>query len=313
MKKKASLIDAGALLTIIFAGIIIGGMYLAYDNFIVNGSINGKEGPWSNQNVYYKLNTFDKYSGADESATCKVFTTKPSDWLNPRGDFSDAELYTSYTASSGIVTVNKQYPGKHYAVCTVSGSNTEFIEFDIPDGKGLLIKDLNDYNSAPESKNVEISAVGSTTDADFAFTLVNGTSVTVTDTVTLTVASSTEFRGWKVVVTDTEGFTTDADNDGTYDEGIKVLELTVCGVKKNVFEPARGIDEFNSEDKYTFNIDNCKVDDGDSITLKASITANTGDYTGANDEIWGEGEGVLGYVYIYDNEGNLFSTSDITA
>jgi len=33
----------------------------------------------------------------------------------------------------------------------------------------------------------------------------------------------------------------------------------------------------------------------------------------ADDEYWTEGEGVLSYIKIYDQLGNLFSTTDVTA
>jgi len=47
--------------------------------------------------------------------------------------------------------------------------------------------------------------------------------------------------------------------------------------------------------------------------ISVEVDAVTGDYTGDNDEVWGEGEGVLGYIFIYDEQSNLFATVDVSA
>lgn len=269
------------------------------------------DAPWADKLVDYQLITTDRFSGADESATVKVYDLQPEDWLNPRGDFTDAEDYTSYSAASGVVTINKETPGTYFAVGTVSGSNTEFQVIEIPDGTEL--GELYDYNQEPDSAVMDFSAVGSTTDENFGFTNTNQTTYTSRDTITLAVGASTELRGWKVIVNDEEGFSIDNDGDGIYDEGVKSFELTVCGVKKMVFQPAKGIDLFDSNDEYTMLIQNCNVIDLDDVDVKVEIIANTADLIGSNDELWGEGEGVLSYIKIYDKEGNLFSTVDVTA
>ncbi len=309
---------------LLFAAIIAGGYFVFYAGGDTTsekaGDKDKSEGtaataPWANKLVDFQVLTSDKYTGSDEAATMKVFDVKPGDWDNPRGTFTDSSLYTQYTASSGVVTVNKEMPGHYYLVGTVSGSNTEFMEIDIPDGTEAshIGEKLSDYNTEPDSKVMELSAVGSTTDEDYAFTLTNQTAYTVKDTLSLTVGDDTELRGWKVIVDDTEGYSVDTDGDGVYDEGIKSFELTVCGVSDLFFKPANGIDKLDSNDEYTMFIKNCNVEDGDDISVKVEIVANTGDYTGANDEVWGEGEGVLAYIKIYDQEGNLFATSDVAA
>ncbi|MCD4759809.1 hypothetical protein K8R33_02895 [archaeon] len=311
MKKKAQ--TGGLVIGLVIAALVIYTLGAVFGVFPAPklGNIGDTEGPWDEKLVDFTVITTDRFAGSDESATVKVYDDKPEDWDNPRGDFSDAALYTSYTASSGVVTINKEYPGHYYLVGTVSGSNTEFLEIDIPNGDGL--GELYDYNQEPDGDIMDFSAVGSSTDEDYAFTLTNGTDQTVKDTISLTLDDDTELRGWKVIVTDTEGFSIDANGDGTYDEGIKKYEVIVCGISKIIFEPAKGTDLFDSNDEYTFEIQSCKVQDGDDLNVKVEIKANTGDYTGANDEVWGEGEGVLSYVKVYDKEGNLFSTTDVTA
>jgi len=282
-------------------------------NWIAPGTISqGGAGPWADKLVDFQIITTDKFSGADEAATVKVYDVKPADYGNPRGTFTDTSLYTSYTAASGVVTVNKEKPGTYYCVGTVASSNTEFLAITIPDGTGRD-EPLSDYNTEPDADLMDFSAVGSTTDEDFAITLDNETDNDVRDSLTLTVADSTELRGWKVIVDDTEGYSVDADGDGIYDEGIKAFEVCVCGTCDLFFKPANGIDKLDSNNEYTFEIRDCNVEDGNDITVAVDIDANTASYTGADDELWGEGEGILAYIKIYDDEGNLFSTTDVTA
>lgn len=270
-------------------------------------------GKWADKLVNFQVLVSDKFSGADESATLKVYDEQPEDWENPRGSFDDASLYTPYTATDGVVLINKETPAMYYVVGIVSGSNTEFFTIEIPDGAGRS-EDLSDYNAEPDAKSIEFSAVGTTTDEDFAFTLTNQTNYEITDALTLRVTDDTEFRGWKVIVSDEEGFSIDTDGDGVYDEGISRFVVSVGGVEKVIFDPDKGVDEFNSEDEFTFLIEGEMVADGDYLEVEVEIEADaTGDYTGANDEVWGEGEGVLSYIKIYDLEGNLFATSDVTA
>ena len=302
------------LIAVVVAG---AGMFFALGGgkaSTIEGTIDAEGnvvGPWTNTIVNYNLLTSDKFTGADVNAVAKVYDDKPEEWGNPRGDFDEAKDYTVYTASSGTVAINKEMPGKYYAVLTADGYNTEFVELTIPDGTGR--GDIADYNANPDAKVAELSLVGSVTDEDFAFTLVNDSSADEKDTILLTLDANTELKGWKVIINDEEGFTTDTDGDGVYDEGVSRFEVTVDGKTVEVFNPNKGIDEFDSNDEYTIQLDNFVVSDGDDLVIKVEIDAVTGDYTGANDEVWGEGEGVLSYIKIYDMEGNLFSTVDVTA
>jgi len=311
-QKGIAKLTIGLLAIVAIVALIFGGP--AIMSWIQTGEIPGPhgDGPWAGKLVDFQLITTDKFAGTDETATVKVYDVKPADYGNPRGTFTDASLYTSYTASSGVVTINKEYPGTYYCVGTVTGSNTEFLKVEIPDGSDRT-ETLSEYNAEPDADVMDFSAVGSTTDEDYAFTLDNETDADVKDSLTLTVADSTEFRGWKVIVDDTEGYSVDADGDGIYDEGIKAFEVCVCGTCDLFFKPANGIDKLDSNNEYTFEIRDCNVEDGNDITVAVDIDANTASYTGADDELWGEGEGILAYIKIYDDEGNLFSTTDVTA
>jgi hypothetical protein len=270
-------------------------------------------GPWANALVSYKVLTADAFDGSNVASTIKVYDEQPEDWGNPRGDFTDAAAYTVYTASSGVVTINREKPGTYFCVATASGYNTEFYKITIPDGTGR--GDLSDYQTSPDSEAQDMSLVGSTTDKDFAFTLVNDTSAEISDTVLLTVADGTEFRAWKVIVNDQEGFSTDTDGDGTYDEGVSRYKVCVQDVCETIFDPDRSVDLFDSNNEYTMNIEGVSVADGKKVAIDVEVDAITEDGTAlaANDELWSEGEGVLSYIKVYDMQGNLFATSDVTA
>lgn len=268
-------------------------------------------GRWANQIVNYKVIVSDEFTGADVSATAKVYDEQPEDWGNPRGDFDEARLYTVYTASDGEVLINKETPGMYYVVMTASGYNTEFYTIEIPDGTNQ--GDLSDYQDSPEVVAEEMTLVGSTTDEDFDFTLANETNADISDTVLLDVDDNTEFRGWKVIVNDEQGFSLDTDGDGTYDEGVSKYVVAVGNKEFKIFEPDVGVDEFDSNDEFTFQLDDLTVADGSKLEVSVEIDADTGDYTGANDEVWGEGEGVLSYIKIYDDQGSLFATVDVSA
>lgn len=267
-------------------------------------------GPWAQTLVNYEILTVDKFTGADVIATLKVFDEQPEDWNNARGDFSNAVDYTAYTSASGVGSIDREMPGTYFIVMTASGYNTEFMSITIPDGFNR--GDLSDYQSNPDAKPAEFSLIGATTDTDFAFTLANATAKTVKGTVLLTTNDNTEFRGWKVIVNDEEGFSVNTDGDAVYDEGISKMSITVGTKTVVVFESNKGTDKFDSNDEYSFDLSDI-LSDGEDLAVKVEITANTGDYVGANDEVWGEGEGVLSYIKVYDAEANLFATVDVTA
>ena len=262
------------------------------------------EGKWVGQLVNKQIVVSNKFNGTAVAATAKVYAEKPSDWGNPRGDFTDASLYEQYTASSGTVTV-QDYPGEYFVVLTATGYNTEFIEkFVVPDGSGTPVTlSLSDYNSAPNAEKSRMTLTPSLTLANVTATLTNQTNREMTEYAYQTVADSTEFRGWKAVVNDVEGMKDDADSDGTYDEGVSYLKITIGDKAAKIFDPSNGINEFDTNGKYEILLDDYSVADGNQIPIKFEIKANTGDYTGANDEIWGEGEGTLVRVDLFDQAG----------
>jgi len=316
MKTQTGLLMGLLVLVAVVSGFLIAGTQeqsVASERLVQ--SEEGLIGPWAETTVPYILIT-ENVEGTDVAATAKVYAVAPEGFAEKNGrlDYDDASEFTSYTASSGEITVSKQSPGKYYVVVEASGYNTEFVEMTIPDGSNK-IGSLADYRTAPDSKAVEMWLQGATTDKDFAFTLANESNADESESLTLKMDSLTEFRGWRAIVTDTEGFTTDADNDGIFDEGVKKLTVNIGGVEVKLFDAAQGVDEFDTNDKAEILLDNMVVQEKDFLNVAVDVVANTEDGTAlaANDELWSEGEGVLGYIYIYDNEGTLTATVDITA
>lgn len=274
-----------------------------------DGKVVGK---WAEFIVFQELSVKDMFTGSNVAATAKVYDVKPADWGNPRGDFDDASEYNTYTAADGIVLIDDEFPGVYYVVLTATGYNTEFVEVTISDGTGVSV-DLSQYNDQPPRQASRMSLVGATSGADAEFTLVNETNTVLLEEARIRVDAETEFRGWKAIINDELDFTIDTDGDGVYDEGIAIFEVTINGKSVELFNPNLGTDLFDSRGEYTMDLIGVKVADKNYLNVQVEIKANTGDYSGVGDEVLGEGDGVISYVKIYDNEGNLFTTTSITA
>lgn len=280
------------------------------DDQVVDATTGELSGPWANKLVKYVMITSDKFTGADVAASAKVYDEQPSEWNNARGDFDDSSLYTNYVEADGEIVVNKEKPGMYYVVLEATGYNTEFLTIEIPDGTGR--GDISDYQANPDAVPAEMALVGSTTVEHLEFTLANDSASIEKETSVLTIDENTEFRGWKVIVNDEEGFTRDTDGNGDYDEGIQKYEVTVGSKTFKLFDPANGVDEFDSNDEYSFDLADIVADESELI-VKVEIKADTSDSVGANDEAWGEGEGVLSYIKIYDAEGDIFANVQVVA
>jgi len=287
----------------------MGGGKASTTDKIVDDKTGAAIGPWSNKLVSYKLITSDKFTGADVAASAKVYSKQPEEWLNARGDFDKAAEYTQYNGN-GTVTINKEVPGKYFVVLKATGYNTEFLTIVIPDGQGR--GDISDYQGNPDSIAAQMSLVGATVGDNVALTLTNATAEDISKTALEPVTANTQFRGWKVIVTDANGFSTDTDGDGKYDEGISKYTVTVGTKSVKVFDPANGVDLFDSNDEYAF-LMNDVVSDKDDLTVKVEIRADTASYSGANDEKLGEGDGLVSNIKIYDAAGSLFTTVTVTA
>jgi len=317
-KTMVSSIWAVALVSLLAIGVLSFALLGGVQQASVTGQVTLDQegniiGPWADKIVFHELSVKDKFSGADVTATAKVYSEQPADWGNPRGTFDDASMYTTYTASDGVVSIDDELPGTYYVVLTASDYNTEFVTITISDGTGEKAS-LSDYNDNPARQSSRMAQVGETTDVDFALTLVNDTSAEIEEFESLKLDDDTEFRGWKVIVNDEIGFSLDSDGNGVFDEGIKTFTVTVNGKTETIFDPARGIDKFDSNDEYTFSLEGVVKADGDRLDVEIEMDAITheSDTTG-NDEQLGEGEGIVSYIKIYDLEGNLFATMDVTA
>jgi len=320
MKQKDGITIAIVAVVAVVAGFLLSMVGGAQEQSIAGGVVDEATGelvgPWSDTIVSYNIIT-ENPEGTDVATTAKVYEEKPVgfDEENGRYDFDDQTMFKQFTASSGVLDINTLKPGMYYVVIEASGYNTEFETISIPDGSEAQYSgvSLADYETSPKTDAVEMLLVGSTTDEDFAFTLVNETNAELSEAITLKVAELSELRGWRAIVTDEEGFTVDTDGDGTFNEGVKKMTVTIEGQELKVFDSAQGVDVFDSNDDAFIDLSDVVVGGKQFVDVGVEIVANTGDYTGADDEVWGEGEGVLSYIKIYDNEGNLFATVDVTA
>jgi hypothetical protein len=288
--------------------ILGGGKASTTDTITVDGQTVA---PWANKIVNYKLIVADKFTGTNVAgASAKVYDAQPEEWLNARGDFDKTALYTAYTVAGDTILINKELPGTYYVVLTAAGHNTDFLTVTIPDGKGR--GDISEYQSNPDSKAAEMTALGTTLGENIDLgTLTNGTAQELKDNALETVAANTEFRGWKVIVNDVLGFSTDGDGDGKYDEGVARYTVSVGSKSVKVFDPAAGVDLFDSNDEYSFLMSDVVADKGD-LVIKVEVRADTTDGApAANDEKLQTGE-VLGNIRVFDAAGTVFATVLVT-
>lgn len=310
---------------LVIVALIVAGTFIAVNKEDATGTLaltgqtlsedgTALEGKWTDSDVPFEVKTKKMFdTSTNVASTGKLFTSMPTGWEGENVDFTDSALYTSYTATAGVITFDDQKPGTYYVVLEATGYNKVFYVLDITDGTGHD-ESLSEYTTAPESDTVQMSLVGSTTDVDYALTLVNDTDASVTATITLDVGENTLLKGYKVVVTDVEGFATDTDYNGVFDEGVDKYTMFIEGIEYLVFE-ADNVDsplDKNNADA-TFLLGDFERQDQDTISIRIEIESATGDYTGANDEVWGEGEGILSQIIIYDDEGSVFSTTDVVA
>ena len=309
MKQK----DAQKTIVIVIVAMFLaaGGMFFALGGgtqSIMDRDAPTTDGPWRNSLVNYQLIFSDKYTGDDLEPTVKIYSERPNDWDNPRGSFDRASEFSIYTASDGEVLLNRHKPGDYYAVIQLAGHNTEFLEVSIPDGTGR--GDLSDYQQFPDSEFVEMTQVGvlpTPINVEFAIDN-NQNDRNFRHTELLTVADDTEFRGWRVIVVDEEGLRFDTSGDGTYDLGIHELSVRVGSQTVKLFEPDRGVDLFDSNGRYIFDISDV-VGAQDDLEFRIDFRADVS--TGSS------GLGTLNQdqdiveARIFDAEGSLVSTIEV--
>lgn len=271
------------------------------------------EGKWIGFKVPVEINfknMFDTTSTLD--ATVKLYSEEPAGWEGENVEFTEDDDYflATYTASSGTASIEDRTPGTYYAVIELSGYNTIYEMITIPDGTGIE-DSLSDYSNNPLPFDFKLSAVGSITTENIEFTLTNDTNEDLRGSADLTVAEDTSFHGYKVIVKDEEGFASDGDNDEVFDEGIEKITLTIQGTEYVVFEAGNVDSKLNEDDDdYTIVLENFVVENDADIEIGVEIeTDATGDYVGANDEVWGEGEGNLLSLTFYDDEKDTGSSA----
>lgn len=302
---------AGLLLAVLMLSAVIAGLMI-YNHF--TGSSKNLAGDTSKKGFYdysgkivdYTLIGDDKYAGTAVNATFSVYDEEPTScWDNARSTCTESSR-SSYTASSGSATM-QELPGTYYVIARLSGFYTEFLRVTIPSSGEVS---LNDYNQAPDSKKLKFVAVDTLTNVNF--TLGFTANATGKETTISNSQSTTDNKGfhlWKAVLYDNNDFNTDSDSDGTYDEGVIKVEVTIEGNKLVLFDSTTSTDLMGSDNQYSWDLSskNIQIEDGDSLEtkvyVKANVVYNTTAYTKDADELFEASEQPVKIVLV-DEQGN---------
>ena len=316
-KKQSKLMTVALVVAIMVGLAVLGNMAGLFDSEAAPTGAVTADGepiaPWATKLVNYNLLVTDAYTSANVAASVKVYDKQPDEWNNPLGNFDKSAEYTEYVDlnADGTILIDKEYPSTYYAVIEMAGYNTVFETFTIPDGEGQ--GNIADYQSNPDSTLIEMAAVATTTSEDIAFTLANETDATEEEFVSLKVSDDAEAHLWKATVEDILGFSEDFDSDSTFDEGISSMTVTVGSKSMEIFNPAKGIDLFDSNDKYSIDLTGIVVADGAKLDVEVEIVADTSDSAALNDELLGEGDGTIVTITILDTSANTFATVNAVA
>jgi len=279
---------------------------------------------WAGSSVKGELVSTAQFTGSAVNPTFKVWTEMPEGWGNPRESYTyDSDNpYKTYSSSAGVAVLT-QDPGDAplYVMGTLSNYATQFLE--VTNGKTGIIPcesgtdSLSDYNSEPKERDVRLvgESALAITNVSLGFTA-NATDKEMTEYVYLSTDDEEGVAIWKVTFYDSLGIRNDADNDNTYDEGVKVIKLKIGNGKEvTIFDPANGItNEIDtSSGKYEYIVkekDYTSDDfymDGTSLPIKVFVKANvwydsnSSATVGANDELLGIGE-TIGTLSILSSE-----------
>ena len=190
-KNKKGIIPFAAIGVICLIALACGGLYAGYEKWFGEGadktltigieSDTSSEGrtiddladmgvtcKWADKEVEKNVKFMDQYtSAAIDPTTLYVFKEKPTDWGYPTGDFTD--YYKAESSSSGTMVLEEN-PGKYYVVVkNTTALNTIFLEVEVPCmGEDDSVV-LNDYNQAPDSMTVMMTAIATLTLTDVNF------------------------------------------------------------------------------------------------------------------------------------------------
>ncbi len=260
--------------------------------------------------------SFDhKFNGTSLNPTVYVYDEEPDHWGDSRQDPADTWVDKG-DASSGTFTVQETVAedaqsGKKLWIWTeLSGYYDEFTTITLPRSADT---NINDYNSEPPTTSVGLAEADSLSlsDQDLGISTNGSTNSDHSVVQTITVSQDTEFRLDDLTLQEdgTYVFATDSDADGTYDEGIDKIEVTIDGGESfTPFDTAGSIDDFGGNDEVTFADLDMTFEDQESFNIRYDITcANTSTVKSSGDEKCGDGEDFLDSVILTDAVGSTAS------
>lgn len=297
----------------IFLGILIVGLIITAAAIFVPRYLAQKQlekEDWSGRIVKYQIDSSRMLTGAEVNPTYSIYSSEPTDWLNPRGDQGTAD--STYTSTNGTATLG-EVPGEYWVKGVLSNYYTEFFTVTVPSSSGT--DSLSDYNQAPEIKKVQYLYVETLTVTDIDMSITTNT--TDKEMTAWGHYSSTDDQGfklWKVKAKMGDAdFNEDTDADGIYDEGIKKVEISVEGNSKVLFDSSKNIDLFGADNEYDIDLEALKIEVADGkgvLDVKIYVKADTLTEVVADDEKFGNGENPLDLI-IVDVMGNALTTVNV--
>lgn len=261
------------------------------------------KGPWEDRLVKKRIAIETPAGNAITSGTIHVFDEKPTDsngnvvWGNAR----TIEIYygssqeMEQVAISGERTTLQYKPGTYYLAIENSSYYTQFVKVTIPDGSSYDIK-LSSYNKNPETLTVSMPERynPSLTQVDVGIDKTTSSIQDWKESHTVKPAEGSRYKVWKMVVeTGTVDMTTDSNDDGEYDEGIRKFYVTVSGAglssekSKVFFNPSNGIDRLGDDGKATFKLDSLVAKPSQPLTYTTHFTTFA---TGSNSSNAADGD-----------------------
>ena len=243
------------------------------------------------RNVKLNLEANDLGGNTITSGDIYLFENQPEEFGDASSidsAYNDAD--STYTVDSSGTTTIQETPDTYYMVLDHSGAYPLMTEVQVPNGENYQNVALSEYNQAPELEKVEVADKASVTSKTFDLGVSSDSSgIELFDTQTFSPAEDTEYRLDYVVVEDGSVPTTsDADTDGTYDEGVSEFSVEVSGavgqsssLEETVFNPDNGVNQLDNDGKTKVDVETASepyltFDRDNRMSIEANSVADTG-------------------------------------
>lgn len=259
-----------------------------------------QQAKFAGRNVKLNVEANDLAGNTVTSGKIYLFEKKPSNWGDAsaiQDSYNDA--VATYSVDTDGTTTIQQTPDTYYMVLDHSGAYPLMTQIEVPNGENYQNVALSEYNQAPELEKVEIADKASVSSKTFDLGVSsNSSGVELFDTQTFSPAQDTEYRLDYIVVEDGSVPTTsDADTDGTYDEGVSKFSIDVSGAvgqsssqSETVFNPDNGVNQLDNDGKTKVDVETASADylsfnRDNRMSIEATAIADTGTGTAtAGDE-----------------------------